>query len=92
VVLLLFVLGASALDALCTLVFLQRGGQEANPFMAFALSYGHTSFVGLKMALTGISGWFLVAHHYFPMAYRGLLGMAGGYTALLFLHVVLLLS
>ena len=92
VVLLFFVLGASALDALCTLLFLQRGGQEANPFMAFVLSYGHTPFVGLKMALTGISGWFLVAHHYFPMAYRGLLGLAGGYMGLLFLHVAILLS
>jgi hypothetical protein len=92
VVLLLFVLAASALDALCTLLFLQRGGQEANPFMALVLSYGQTPFVGLKMALTGISAWFLVAHHYFPMAYRGLLGLAGGYIGLLVLHAVLLLS
>jgi Domain of unknown function (DUF5658) len=92
VALLFFVLGASALDALCTLLFLQRGGQEANPFMALMLSYGQTSFVGLKMAFTGIGAWFLVAHYYFPMAYRGLLGLAGGYIGLLFLHAVILLS
>jgi Domain of unknown function (DUF5658) len=92
VVLLFFVLGASALDALCTLLFLQRGGQEANPFMSLVLNYGQTSFVGIKMALTGIGAWLLVAHHYFPMAYRGLLGLAGGYIGLLFLHAVLLLS
>jgi Domain of unknown function (DUF5658) len=92
VVLLFFVLAASALDALCTLLFLQRGGQEANPFMALVLSYGETPFVGIKMALTGIGAWLLVAHHYFPMAYRGLLGLAGGYIGLLFLHAVLLLS
>jgi hypothetical protein len=92
VLLLLFVLAASAVDALCTLIFLQRGGQEANPFMAFVLSYGQTPFVGLKMALTGISGWLLVAHHGFPMAYRGLVALAGGYLGLLCLHAVLLLS
>ena len=92
VVLLFFVLGASALDALCTLLFLQRGGQEANPFMALVLSYGQAPFVGLKMALTGIGAWLLVAHHYFPMAYRGLLGLAGGYIGLLLLHAVILLS
>jgi hypothetical protein len=92
VVLLFFVLGASALDALCTLLFLQRGGQEANPFMALALSYGQTPFVGLKMALTGIGAWLLVAHYYFPMAYRGLLGLAGGYLGLLVLHAAILLS
>jgi Domain of unknown function (DUF5658) len=92
VMLLFLVLGASALDALCTLLFLQRGGQEANPFMAFVLGYGQTSFVGLKMALTGLGAWFLVAHYYFPVAYRALLGLAGGYLGLLFLHAVILLS
>src|SRR5262245_16806911 len=92
VVLLFFVLAASALDALCTLLFLQRGGQEANPFMTLVLSYGQTPFVGLKMALTGIGAWFLVAHYYFPMAYRGLLGLAGGYVGLLLLHAIILLS
>jgi hypothetical protein len=91
VALLFFVLGASALDALCTLLFLQRGGQEANPFMAFILSYGHTSFVGLKMALTGVGVILLVSHCHFPMAYQGLLGLAGGYLGLLFLHAVILL-
>jgi Domain of unknown function (DUF5658) len=90
--LLFLVLGASALDALCTLLFLQRGGQEANPAMVLVLSYGQTSFVGIKMALTGIGAWFLVAHHCFPIAYRGLLGLAGGYVGLLLLHAVILLS
>jgi hypothetical protein len=60
--------------------------------MSLVLNYGQTSFVGIKMALTGIGAWLLVAHHYFPMAYRGLLGLAGGYIGLLFLHAVLLLS
>src|SRR5262245_30762316 len=92
VVLLFFVLGASALDALCTLLFLQRGGQEANPFMALVLSFGQTPFVGLKMALTGIGAWLLVVHYYFPMAYRGLLVLAGGYMGILLMHAIILLS
>jgi Domain of unknown function (DUF5658) len=92
VVLLFFVLGASALDALCTLLFLQRGGQEANPFMALVLSYGQTPFVGFKMALTGIGAWLLAAHSYFPMAFRGLLVLAGGYMGILLMHAVILLS
>jgi hypothetical protein len=91
-VLLFFVLGASALDAWCTLLFIQRGGQEANPFMILALSYGQTPFVGIKMALTGIGAWFLVAHYYFPMAYKALLALAGGYAGLLLIHAVVLLS
>jgi len=92
VVLLFFVLGASALDALCTLLFIQSGGQEANPFMVLVLSYGQMPFVGFKLALTGISAWLLVAHQYFPMAYRGLLGLAGGYMVLLLIHAIILLS
>jgi hypothetical protein len=60
--------------------------------MAFVLSYGQTPFVGIKMILTGIGAWFLVAHHYFPLAYAGLLGLAGGYIGLLLIHAVLLLS
>jgi hypothetical protein len=92
VVLLFFVLGASVVDALCTLLFLQRGGREANPIMALMLSYGQTPFVGIKMALTGIGAWFLVAHYYYPMAYKGLLALAGSYIALLLVHAVILLS
>jgi hypothetical protein len=92
VLLLLIVVGASILDALLTLFFLQNGGSEANPFMSLVLSQGQTPFVGIKMALTGIGAWFLVAHQYFPMAYRGLLALAGGYMGVLLIHTVILLS
>jgi hypothetical protein len=91
VVLLFIVVGASMLDALCTLLFLQRGGHEANPLMAVVLSHGQTPFVGIKMALTCISAWFLAAHEYFPLAFRGLHVMAAGYLGLLPVHVALLL-
>jgi hypothetical protein len=92
VVLLFFVLGASVLDALCSLLFIQGGGDEANPFMSLVLSHGQTHFVGIKMALTGIGAWFLVAHQYFPMAYRGLHVLAGGYMAILLIHAIILLA
>jgi hypothetical protein len=92
VALLFIVLGASVLDALCTLLFIQRGGNEANPFMSIVLNQGPTHFVGIKMALTGFGAWLLVAHQYFPMAYTGLHVLAGGYIALLLIHAVLLLA
>jgi Domain of unknown function (DUF5658) len=92
VLLLSFVLGASVLDALLTLFFIQNGGGEANPFMSFVLSHGPTPFMGVKMASTGLGAWFLVAHQYFPMAYRGLLVLAGSYMGILCMHAVILLT
>jgi Domain of unknown function (DUF5658) len=92
VMLLFIVLVASVLDALCTVLFIQSGGDEANPLMALALSHGQMPFVGIKMALTGIGAWFLAAHQYFPMAFRGLHVLAVGYVGLLFIHIVILLS
>jgi hypothetical protein len=89
--LLLAVLICSVLDAFFTLLFLERGGAEANPVMALALAHGITPFVGLKMALTGISAWFLAAHQHFSMAFKGLHLLAGGYALLLFIHTALLL-
>jgi Domain of unknown function (DUF5658) len=90
--LLFFVVGASILDALCTLLFIQSGGDEANPLMSLVLSHGETPFVGIKMAATVIGAWFLAAHQYFPLAFKGLHALAAGYGALLFTHAVILLS
>jgi Domain of unknown function (DUF5658) len=92
VVLLFIVLGASVLDALFTLLFIQNGGGEANPFMAIAIQRGDTHFVGLKMAMTGIGAWFLAAHQGFPLAFRGLHLLAVGYVGLLLIHAAILLS
>jgi hypothetical protein len=91
VMLLFIVLGASVLDALFTLFFIQSGGGEANPFMSLVLSHGHTPFVGIKMALTGIGAWFLAAHQAFPMAFKGLHVLAGGYVGLLLMHGIIFL-
>jgi len=92
VLLLIFVLGASILDAMLTLFFIQNGGREANPFMSFVLTLGPTPFMGIKIGLTGLGAWFLVTHQYFPMAYRGLMVLAGGYMGILLMHACILLS
>jgi Domain of unknown function (DUF5658) len=92
VVLLFIILGASVLDALFTLLFIQNGGGEANPLMATAILRGDTLFVGLKMALTGMGAWLLAAHQCFPLASRGLHVLAVGYVGLLLLHAAILLS
>lgn len=85
------ILAGSALDAYFTLHYIARGGEEANPLMALALTWPPTAFTGFKMALTGVGAWFLAAHQQFPLAYTGLHGLAGLYLALCGYHVVLLL-
>jgi hypothetical protein len=90
--LLCVVIVGSVLDALFTLIFLGGGGDEANPVMALVLSHGHTPFVGLKMALTGLGAWFLAAHQNFPLAFKGLRVLAFGYLGLLLIHAAILLS
>jgi Domain of unknown function (DUF5658) len=90
--LLFAVIISSVLDALFTLVFLGGGGDEANPVMALVLSHGHTPFVGLKMALTGLGAWFLAAHQNFPLAFKALRVLAFGYLGLLLIHATILLS
>jgi hypothetical protein len=89
--LLFLIVVGSMLDAFLTLLFLGGGGDEANPLMAFVLTQGHTPFVGLKLAVTGLGAWFLAAHRYFPLAYIGLHALAATYGMLLLLHVTLLL-
>jgi hypothetical protein len=90
--LLFTVVGASVLDAFFTLLFIQNGGHEANPFMAVLINSGMASFVGVKMMLTGLGAWFLAAHEYFPVAFKGLHALAVGYVGILLIHAAILLS
>ncbi len=87
--LVLGVLVCSALDAFLTGLYIERGGSEANPFMALMLIYGYTTFVSVKMALTGTGAWFLAVHQQFPLALHALYGLAFFYLALLAYHMVL---
>lgn len=92
VVLVFIVVGASVLDALFTLLFMHDGGAEANPLMAVVINHGEAHFVAIKMVLTGIGAWFLAAHRYFPLAFRGLHVLAASYVGLLLIHAAMLLS
>jgi hypothetical protein len=82
---------ASLLDALLTLLHLENGGREANPLMHVALAHGTTLFIALKLSLTNVAAWFLAVHQQFPLAYRGLHGLALGYGVLLAYHLALAL-
>lgn len=76
----------SILDALFTLLYLERGGNEANPIMALALSLGITTFVGLKMGLTGLGTVLLALHQNFRLGLRGLYSIVLVYLFLLAYH------
>jgi hypothetical protein len=79
----------SILDAVLTLLHLQDGGTEANPLMHLALTQGPTVFVTCKLSITGVVVWFLAVHQQFPLAARGLHGLALGYGVVLAYHLAL---
>jgi len=89
VVLALLVCAGTLLDALLTLGHLARGGAEANPVLALALPYSPALFLQLKIGLTGASVCVLAAHQQFPLAARGLHGLALSYGTVLVYHLVL---
>jgi uncharacterized protein DUF5658 len=79
----------SILDAVLTLLHLQDGGSEANPLMHLALAHGPAVFVTCKLSITGVVVWFLAVHQQFPLATRGLHGLALGYGVVLIYHLAL---
>ncbi len=83
------ILACSILDALLTLLYIQRGGGEANPIMAVAIDSGMTSFVAIKMLLTAFGVVMLAIHQNFRLGSQGLYGMAVIYIALLLYHGIL---
>lgn len=88
VLLVLFVMLSSILDASLTLRYLNNGGGEANPAMAFLLQQGLLPFLHVKMCLTGIGAWLLAVHEHFPLAFHGLHAMAIVYGMLLVFHAI----
>ncbi len=81
----------SLLDALLTLLHLEDGGCEANPLMSVALEHGTTLFVVVKLSITCVAAWYLAVHQQFPLASRGLHGLALGYGVLLAYDLALVL-
>ena len=88
-VLTIFVLVACALDALWTLIHLDRGASEWNPLMARVLEGGPDFFVAVKITITALGVWLIAAHQNFRVGRQGLYLIAGGYVALLAYHVAL---
>jgi len=86
----LFILMSSILDAYLTILHLQRGGGEANPFMALVLTYGYTPFLAIKMVTTGVGAWLLAVHQQFVLAWKALHALAGVYALLLIYHLMLM--
>lgn len=92
VLLVVFVLTCSALDALFTLLHLQQGGSEANPVMALVIEQGTTTFVGLKMVLTGFGATVLAVYQQCWLGLRGLHGLSLVYAGLLVYHTIIFFS
>ena len=90
--LVLFITVCSALDALFTLLYISNGGSEANPYAALLMSYGDTTFVSLKMAVTGAGAWVLAALQQFVPAYLALHGLTLLYLGVLALHAAICMS
>jgi hypothetical protein len=79
----------SSLDALLTLLYLQGGGGEANPLLHLTLLHSSTLFLACKISLTGVGIWALAAHQQWPLATRGLSGLALLYGLVLVYHLLL---
>ena len=84
--LVLWVTVCSAVDALLTLLHIANGGGEANPVMALAINYGHSTFIGLKMSVTCLGSWTLSVLQQFPLAYLVLHALTAVYLVIMGLH------
>ncbi|MCX8048577.1 MAG: DUF5658 family protein [Methylohalobius sp.] len=82
------ILGSCALDALLTLIILDRGGVEINPVMAFLLTTSPPLFFAVKYLVTAAAVVFIVLH------WRFKLGGISGHNLLsgLFLAYVVLIG
>jgi hypothetical protein len=77
----------SVLDAFFTLICIQRGGSELNPFMRLALGYGPETFFTAKMLLTIIPAIVLASLSRFRAANYGLYVVNIIYIGILFIHL-----
>lgn len=77
----------SVLDAHFTLICIQRGGSELNPFMRAALDHGTQTFVNVKLLLTIVPAVVLYALSRFRIAAFGLYLVNIIYLGILSLHL-----
>ena len=84
------VLLLNILDALFTMLWLQRGGTEANPIMAWLLEIGNSAFLVQKCLIVGLWLVLLLVHKNFRIARVGLWALTGVYSLLLLYHLFLI--
>lgn len=77
------------LDALFTLLYLQRGGTELNPIMAAAIGMGVIPFLAIKNGLTILGVLFLCLHKNFRHVKPVIVGVLVLYLLLLMYHLYL---
>ena len=87
----LIIVLSSVVDAAVTLLHLDKGAVEVNPFMRLLLSQSVLLFVVVKSAITGFGALIFAAHQNFCVGKIGLYVVAGGYAILLLYHAELLL-
>ena len=73
-------------DALLTMMWLERGGREANPVMDFFLDIGPTAFLVQKCLVVGFWLVILLAHKNFRFAKLGLYASLVVYAMLMIVH------
>jgi hypothetical protein len=73
-------------DAFLTMMWLERGGREANPVMDFFLDIGPTAFLVQKCIVVGFWLVILLAHKNFRFARLGLYASLVVYALLMILH------
>jgi hypothetical protein len=92
VVLVVAILLLNIFDAFFTLIWLQRGGAEGNPLMAWLLEHGNGPFLVQKCIVVGLWLLLLVVHKNFRVARLGLYSLAAIYSLLILYHFALMAS
>ncbi|MEZ4333264.1 MAG: DUF5658 family protein [Myxococcota bacterium] len=86
VALLLAIFLLNVADAFMTMLWLHRGGREANPVMDFFLDIGPAAFLFQKCLVVGFWLILLLVHKNFRFAKIGLYASLAVYSALLAVH------
>jgi hypothetical protein len=86
----LLILTIFALDACLTLLHLQNGGSELNPFMRQIIQSDFQPFVIIKSLGVGFMGCFLAVHQNFKISLYGMYVVTAIYSVLLVYHLAYL--
>lgn len=76
-----------AFDAVFTLLYIQKGGAEANPVMAEVIEWGPRPFLVLKCVVTNVGLVILCLHKNFKYVKQTIGALLGIYGALLVYHL-----